>query len=72
MKSAALYISVVAAMLIAGCEKCHTCVVKDNDGVHRYRYPEECGKKKELNAYADRCETEYGKYGYTCSCGETQ
>ena len=60
-----------AVLMLSACEKCHTCVVKDNDGVHRYQYPETCGKKKDLNAYADRCETQYGSFGYTCSCGET-
>jgi hypothetical protein len=56
--------------ILGSCDKCHVCVVKDQDSITRYEYPEVCGSKKELSAYADQCETEYGKYNQTCACGE--
>jgi hypothetical protein len=58
-------------VFMTSCQKCHVCIAKDQDGVQRYQYPEMCGTKKELSSYADQCETEYGKYDYTCACGES-
>jgi len=45
-------------------------VVKDQDSITRYEYTEMCGSKKDLSAYADKCESEYGKYDQNCTCGE--
>lgn len=61
---------VVLYATLMSCEKCHVCVVKDQDSITRYEYPEMCGSKNDLSAYADKCESEYGKYDQTCTCGE--
>jgi hypothetical protein len=61
---------VILGLALMSCEKCHLCVVKDQDSITRYEYPEMCGSKKDLSAYADKCESEYGKYDQNCSCGE--
>ena len=60
----------ILSLFAISCEKCHVCVVKDQDNITRYEYPEMCGSKKDLSAYADTCESEYGKYDQTCTCGE--
>jgi hypothetical protein len=61
----------VLFLSVTSCKKCHVCAAKDQDGVARYSYPEMCGSKKELSAYADKCDSEYGKYDYSCECGES-
>jgi hypothetical protein len=74
MKNAFTHIAIGFGLLLfvasTGCKKCHICVVKDQDKVTRYQYPEMCGNKNDLSAYADKCESEYGKYDHTCTCGE--
>lgn len=52
------------------CDKCQTCVAKDEDGSEAYTYPEACGSKKDLEAYAEQCATEYGMFDFTCTCTE--
>lgn len=73
MKTLGIVLTMLFALVVfsTSCKKCHVCIAKDQDGVQRYKYPEACGTKKELSNYADQCETEYGKYDYTCSCGES-
>lgn len=70
LKKFGVLIIILSSFTISSCKKCHTCQAKDQDGVVRYEYPEMCGSKKELSAYADRCETEYGSYDFTCECAE--
>jgi|SaaInlV_130m_DNA_3_1039695.scaffolds.fasta_scaffold06847_2 hypothetical protein len=62
----------VGALLftLSSCDKCQTCVASDEDGVEAYTYPEECGSKKALEAYAEQCATEYGMFDFTCTCSE--
>ncbi|MEZ4721800.1 MAG: hypothetical protein R2813_08005 [Flavobacteriales bacterium] len=71
MKQVGILIALIGSLGISSCQKCHKCQAKDQDGVVRYEYPEMCGSKKELSAYADECDTEYGAYNFTCECGET-
>lgn len=60
--------------LIAGlssCNKCQVCEARDADNVVRYEYEQVCGKSKDLQEYASKCESEYGQYdGYSCVCKE--
>lgn len=67
-----LFASAITLLGVDACKKCHKCMAKDQDGVVRYEYPEMCGTKKELGAYADQCATEYGAYDFKCECGEAE
>ncbi|GAB5540176.1 MAG: hypothetical protein Salg2KO_22790 [Salibacteraceae bacterium] len=64
-------VSGIVTVLASGCNECHVCIVKDQDGVERYQYPEMCGNKNDISAYADQCEGDYGKFDYTCQCSES-
>lgn len=66
-----LLLPVIMLLALGSCKKCHVCLAKDQDGVVRHTYSEMCGSKKDLSEYADKCETEYGAYDYTCECGES-
>ena len=54
------------------CKKCYECTALDEDGVELYRYLEICGTKGDFEAYQARCEAEFGSFGFTCSCGESE
>jgi len=54
------------------CTKCFTCIARDQDGVDRYVYPEQCGTDRQISEYTEECEAAYGSFDWTCDCSETQ
>ncbi len=69
----ALVILATAAFVFAmpACKKCSTCKYTFNDGAgstSTFTYPEQCGKKKDIEAYEDACAAGATLVGGTCVC----
>lgn len=66
------------AVLVAGfaftlpsCKKCSTCKYTWTDGAgtsQTFTYPEQCGKKKDIDAYESACKTAAAVVSATCTC----
>ncbi len=71
MKRIATLSSLLLIIMLLGssCKKCHVCTALDEDNNAVYNYPEVCATNSDLEAYRERCESEYGPFGFTCSCG---
>lgn len=67
-------LTLLAAVLFifstTSCERCSTCIVKDDDGSKIYDYPETCGNKEAIDDYKAVCEAQYGDYGFECECSD--
>ncbi|GAB4378431.1 MAG: hypothetical protein Kow0075_08320 [Salibacteraceae bacterium] len=70
MKNVFVLLPLTALLSLSACKKCQVCHAKDQDNIVRYTYPEVCGSKKDLSAYADQCITQYGSFDYKCECIE--
>lgn len=62
--------AVVIAVSFASCKKCTTCKYDYSVlGVnYTQTYPEQCGKKKEIENYKKDCKNKAAVYGATCNC----
>lgn len=58
---------------LPSCKKCSTCKYTFNDGsgTSTYTYPEQCGNKKDIDAYEKACETGAASVGGSCSCDKS-
>lgn len=76
-------VSVFALGSIASCKRCEVCSVNqtasyvDSSGVEItetgevYSYPEVCGTNRDLKAYKDLCQIEFGDQdAFECICQE--
>lgn len=72
MKNLVVLLFGVVAFGFSACTKCNVCEVRDTDNSLIYTYPEECGKKKDMEVYASKCEAEYGQYDYKCICNSAK
>ena len=58
------------AFTFSSCKKCSTCkYTYDLLGVSQtYEYPEECGKKNDIDAYEQACKDAAALAGGSCTC----
>jgi hypothetical protein len=69
----ALVILAAATFIFAlpSCKKCSTCKYTYNDGAGSsatFTYPEQCGKKKDIDNYETACKNAATLVGGTCTC----
>ncbi len=62
----------IMTIIATSCTNCFTCIARDQDGVDRYVYPEQCGTDRQISEYTEECEAAYGSFDWTCDCSETQ
>ncbi|MBL8011993.1 MAG: hypothetical protein JNJ64_15410 [Flavobacteriales bacterium] len=64
-----------AAFLVSmpSCKKCSTCKYTYSSGgtSSTYTYPEQCGNKKDIDAYEDACATAASAVGGSCTCDKS-
>jgi hypothetical protein len=72
MKKVIFAIIAIAAISFASCKKCTTCYYKyKKDGNWDvYIYPEECGKKKDIEQFKNECKATAASKNSTCTCNE--
>lgn len=67
-------LSITAIALTSSCRKCTTCYYKYKTGGNWevYIYPEECGKKKDLERFRNECKAEAAARNTTCTCNNNE
>jgi hypothetical protein len=70
MKKIALLFVVIGAVSFASCKKCTTCYYKFKTGgtYDVYMYPEECGAKKDLEDFKNKCKEQAATRNTVCVC----
>lgn len=60
----------VFMLSLPSCKKCSTCKYTFTSAgqTDTFTYPEQCGKKKDIEAYEDACKTGATLVGGTCTC----
>lgn len=70
MKKVIFAVIAIAAISFTSCKKCTTCYYKFKTGGNWdvYMYPEECGKKKDLEQFRNECKAKAASLNTTCTC----
>ncbi|MFN4233830.1 MAG: hypothetical protein ACK4IK_03375 [Bacteroidia bacterium] len=72
MKNIIIAVIALSALTFTSCRKCVTCYYKYKTGGNWdvYMYPEECGKKKDLERFRNECKAEAATRNTTCTCND--